>query len=296
MKRIKTASGVIGKLLLSFVLALGFIMIVGVVYSVIAIVNGANPNELTSSIQENKWISVIQFVAFIGVSFAMYAWFERKKGWSLGIKQQKAGILTVHGLLAGIILISVSAIIIWLVGGISWKLAEFNQELVISLLGGILLFIGVALSEEIFSRGYVQGLLRYHYGPTVAIIVSSVLFSLMHSMNPAVFSSPFPILNIILAGVIMAVARELTGGIWWPVGLHLTWNFFQGYVYGFQVSGTDPVPSVLQATDNGPSAISGGAFGAEGSLVSVIVLLLGITAVYYFYRGKNRTTNQSLTQ
>jgi len=233
--------------------------------------------------------------AFMVASFAMYAWFERKKGWSLGFKQKRGSVFALHGLIGGILLMSLSSVIIWASGGISWEASDWNPELVRSLLYGILLYVCVAVSEETFSRGYVQGLIRHHYGPKTAIVVSSLLFTILHGANPGTFDSPYPIINLILAGVIMAVAREATGGLWWPIGLHLSWNYFQGYVYGFKVSGTDSVPAVLQATDNGPASLSGGSFGAEGSFISILVLLVGIIGVYYFYRSKKNAASSSLS-
>lgn len=293
---IKTLASVIGKIALGYIMPLIVLVVIGIVYAIAFIASGDTDSNAITGAVDNVWLQYCQLFLFIASAFAMYSWFERKKGWSLGLKQKNAGLFALQGLAAGIILMAISAVLIWAFGGISWETASWNQELVLSLLKGIALYVCVAVSEEIFSRGYVQGLLRYHYGSTPAILVSSILFAFLHSFNPGVFDSPFPILNIFFAGVIMALARELTGGLWWPIGLHMTWNFFQGYVFGFNVSGTEPVPSVLRATDNGPSWLSGAAFGAEGSAVATAILIIGTIAVYYFYRRKNVLSANHIAQ
>jgi membrane protease YdiL (CAAX protease family) len=284
---IKKFFSVAGKIVLSGLIPIVIIMVGAIVYTISALISGASVDDVTS-ITGARWTQYLQIAAFIGSVFAMYVWFERKHGWSLGLKQQFGGTLATQGFFAGFILMSISAILIWAAGGISWEASTWNQTLILSLLDGIILFIFVALSEELFTRGYVQGLIKYHYGRTPAIIVSSIIFAFMHSLNPNMFETPYPFINICLAGILFAVARELTGGLWWPIGLHMSWNFFQGYVYGFQVSGTDPVPAVLQVTDNGPIYLSGGDFGAEGSYIASLVLILGIIVVYYLYKGKNK--------
>ncbi|MFF2484733.1 CPBP family intramembrane glutamic endopeptidase [Paenibacillus sp. NPDC058071] len=291
----KTFWSVTGKIVLSFAIVFLLMIIVGAVYGIVSAVSGVNPAEAAASAESAEWLKYVQFILFIGTAYAMFAFFERKKGWSIGMRQHKAISFGVQGTVAGIVLISLSGLVIWALGGISWSASEWNSELVAGLLKGLLLFVGVALSEEIFSRGYVQGLLKFHYGSTVAIVVSSILFTLMHSLNSGMFESPFPFINIVLAGVIMAVAREWTGGLWWPIGLHLTWNYFQGHVFGFNVSGTSDMPSILHSTDNGPSWLSGGAFGAEGSLISVIVLIIGITAVYFIYKRRPKAPSFTST-
>lgn len=272
---------------------IGIIFIIGVIYAVIGLVSGMDQSDLDIFIDNSVLMNYVSILLFIVSAFAMHAFYERKKGWAFGLKQRNGGLFAVHGALAGIILISLSGVLIWVFGGVSWKASEWNQELTLSLLEGILFYTAVAVSEEIYSRGYLQGLLRYHYGATAAIIVSSVLFALLHSMNPGAFESPLPMMNLLLAGIIMALARELTGGLWWPIGLHLTWNYFQGYVYGFNVSGKDSIPSILRTIDNGPAWLSGGAFGIEGSFISVVMLVLGTIGVYAFYMKNNASRTPS---
>lgn len=279
---IKTIASIIGKLLLLMVIMFVFIILALIGYF---LVTGFSTSKF-ENIASSGTLIYAQMIGFIVAIFLMYAFFERKKGWALGIKQRGAVVFTIQGLLTGAILISLSSVLIWALGGIEWEWIGFNREVNISLLKGFLLFTGVALSEEILSRGYVQGLLKHHYGSTAAIITSSILFALLHGSNPGILDSPFPLLNIFLAGLLLALARELTGGLWMPIGLHLTWNYFQGYVYGFSVSGTDTVPSLLQTINNGPNALSGGSFGVEGSFTSTLVLLIGIIAVYYYYMDK----------
>ncbi|WP_091191026.1 CPBP family intramembrane glutamic endopeptidase [Paenibacillus catalpae] len=278
-----------GKIILSGLMPLIIILIAGIIYAIISVASGDNLDDL-NAVDGARWTLYLQCAVFIASAFAMFAFFERKHGWQMGLNQKQAGHFALQGFFAGILLMTVSAILIWAAGGISWEASNWDQTLIRSLLEGFILFICVALSEEIFTRGYIQGLIKYHYGSTPAIIVSSIIFAFMHSMNPNMFETPFPFINICLAGILFSISRELTGGLWWPIGLHLSWNFFQGYVYGFQVSGMNPGAVVLQVTDNGPVQLSGGEFGAEGSFIASLVLILGIIALYYMYRGKNKSS------
>ncbi len=288
MVLMKTHASVAGKIALSYIMVMIVMLIVSLVYALKGMASGMSPNDLEQALGQNLLVMYLQVAVFIASSYAMYACFERKKGWSFGLRQPKGAAYALHGAVAGIVLISASAVLIWAFGGVAWKPAAGNQETLIPMLKGALLFACVAVSEEIYSRGYIQGLLRYHYGATVAIAVSSILFALLHSLNPGVFGSPIPMANLVMAGVIMAVAREVTGGLWWPIGLHLTWNYFQGYIYGFNVSGTIPEGSLLRTVDQGPAWLSGGGFGIEGSILTVILLILGTIAVYMLYRNKNK--------
>ncbi|MUT68763.1 CPBP family intramembrane glutamic endopeptidase [Paenibacillus sp. NEAU-GSW1] len=283
----KTHASVTGKILLSFLVAFIAMIIIGVIYAIVAVSSGQKLTDITASAENSLFMGIAQTAFFAASALGMYALFERKKGWALGLRQNNGLSQAVQGLIAGIILITISAVLIWAFGGISWETSDFNKDVAVSLLQGLLLFVCVAVSEEIYSRGYIQGLLRYHYGSKAAIMVSAVLFTLLHSMNPGMFESPLPFLNLLLAGIILALARELTGGLWWPIGLHLTWNYLQGNVYGFKVSGKEMESAVLTATDNGPAWLSGGSFGIEGSLVSVVVLVLGTLCVAYIYRKPN---------
>lgn len=266
-------------------MAIVFVLII-ILFIIYFIAAGLSVSDLEAAV-DNKWLIYAQIVAFTAAAFGMYALFERKKVWPLGLKQPNGALWAVHGLLAGAILMTVSSVLIWVLGGIEWQWIGFNQAVLRSLLDGLILFICVAVYEEILSRGYIQGLVKYHYGQTSAIIVSSILFAVMHGLNPGTFDSPFPIINLLLAGILLGLSRELSGGLWMPIGLHLTWNYFQGHIYGFSVSGTDPVPSVLDAVATGPAPLSGGSFGVEGSFISTLVTMIGIIAVYFFYSRKD---------
>ncbi|WP_169507487.1 CPBP family intramembrane glutamic endopeptidase [Paenibacillus harenae] len=286
MSFIKSVAEIIGKLLLTLVTVIVLLIIVFLIYFMLA---GFSISDLEGAIS-SQWAIYAQMIVFMAAAFGMYALFERKRGWTFGLKQPGAVPWAIRGLLAGFLLMTVSALLIWLLGGIEWEWIGLNQLVLHSLLDGLLLFVGVAVYEEIFSRGYVQGLIRYHYGSIVAITVSSLLFAILHGFNPGTFDSPFPIINLLLAGILLAVSREVSGGLWMPIGLHLTWNYSQGYVYGFKVSGTDTVHSVLATVITGPDVLSGGAFGAEGSLITTIVTLAGIAAVYVTYRKTARAS------
>jgi membrane protease YdiL (CAAX protease family) len=293
---------VLGKLLLSAVFIFTIVLLLSFPVTMIGVSTLENPtdldaiNDLVTNDETMQYAMMfVTMFAFIGAALIMYALFERKKKWSLGWKQAIYIVEAIKGMLAGIILMTISFLLIWLLGGFKITGVVIDSSVVKSLLFSFILFTAVAINEELFSRGYVQGLIKYHFNTKAAVIVSSLLFALFHSFNPGVFNNPLPLLNLILAGILLGVSREVSGGLWMPIGIHLTWNFFQGNVYGFAVSGLE-VESVVRLEQTGNAIISGGSFGAEGSVLTSIILIVGTYGVYKYYtNAKAKKSSQVYT-
>ena len=158
---------------------------------------------------------------------------------------------------------------------------------VISILFPAATFVCVGLSEEMVSRGYqlknaAEGLNYPALGPSGAILLawisSSVFFGVLHADNPN--ATPISTLNIVLAGLMLGFGYVLSGELAIPIGLHITWNFFQGAVYGFPVSGFGAFsPTLLTTEQGGPDLWTGGSFGPEGGLLVPGIMLLGMSLV-----------------
>lgn len=225
---------------------------------------------------------IVQAIAFILSTFTVYMLFERRKRWRLGWQSQSRFAETAKGMLIGIGLISLAFVSIWIVGGLTVTDFQWNNAVIRSIGLFALLFAFVAVSEELFARGYVQGLIKCHFGTGPALVVTSLLFAALHALNPGVFASPLPILNLFLAGLLLGVSREVSGSLWLPIGFHFTWNLLQGSVIGFPVSGMQ-VESVVVLETAGSNIVSGGSFGAEGSVMTTVVLLVGTFLLYRLY-------------
>jgi hypothetical protein len=78
-----------------------------------------------------------------------------------------------------------------------------------------------------------------------------------------------------VAGLFLGLGFILTGELAIPIGLHITWNFFQGYVFGFPVSGIGRTTSFIGINQGGPDLWTGGAFGPEAGLIGLLAMLLG---------------------
>ncbi|MNI63472.1 CAAX amino terminal protease self- immunity [compost metagenome] len=196
-------------------------------------------------------------------------------------------------MVAGIVFISVAFLGIWVLGGIHIERVQFDSHLW-SLFGlQLFLFIFVAIGEELMCRGYIQGVIKNSFGMWPAIYVPSIIFAMLHLANPGILINPLPLLNIFLVGVLFSISRELTQGLWFPIGFHLTWNLFQGNVFGFAVSGTEP-GGFITVVPQGNAFLSGGSFGAEGSFVTTIIIVVGcIIGVTLLQKPKSRSVNLS---
>jgi uncharacterized protein len=194
-------------------------------------------------------------------------------------------------LLFGMVLGALLMTIIFLVElGLGWvKVTGAFEDgpIVVSLLIPAATFICIGISEETVFRGYqlknaAEGLNYPALGPGGAILLawisSSVLFGVLHANNPS--ATAISTLNIVLAGLMLGFGYVLSGELAIPIGLHITWNFFQGVVYGFPVSGFGGFgPTLLTTEQGGPELWTGGSFGPEGGLLVPGIMLLGMSLV-----------------
>ncbi len=184
------------------------------------------------------------------------------------------------GLAIGIV--SISAVFAALVLTGEAKVETWTPRFVSSQLVYVFVFISVGFAEEIFGRGYIMSVLRQTKSKPVIIIVSAVIFALLHAGNPGV--GPLPYINLALFGVFTAYIYIRSGNIWMCIGYHITWNYFQGYVFGFKVSGTNSQGMLTTAFPK-DSILNGGAFGPEGGLFVTVIILLGILFVKFYYKN-----------
>ncbi len=143
--------------------------------------------------------------------------------------------------------------------------------------------LGTAFIEEIVFRGIVFRIVESALGTWLALIVSSAIFGLLHLVNPhATIQGAVAI--VFEAGVMLAAAYVLTRRLWLPIGIHAGWNFTQGGIFGVSVSG-QPSGGLLDGTLSGPEWLSGGGFGAEASIVAVVLgIALGTLLLWMAWR------------
>lgn len=155
-----------------------------------------------------------------------------------------------------------------------WPLSP--SLLLVLLLSGFLIQGGL---EEWIVRGYIYRALKDRWRPWVAALSSSMLFALMHLLNPDV--SPVALLNIVIAGMILAALVEKSGSLWSATLVHGVWNFAVACLLSVPVSGVRTF-HLLDVSIEGRDLVTGGLFGPEGSLVLTI---LGLALTAWLWRG-----------
>lgn len=188
------------------------------------------------------------------------------------------------GFFLGVLLLSIGSLILVMVQFLFFTGITFNSN---ELLLSLIFFVVVAFTEEIAFRGYILNNLLQSTNKWMALLLSSLLFALFHGANANI--SFLALLNIFVAGFLLGVNYIFTRNLWFAIFLHFSWNFFQGPVLGFGVSGMN-MPGMLEQTLKGPDTITGGQFGFEGSLVCLLLNVLTcvfLTSYYTGYRSRS---------
>ena len=220
--------------------------------------------------------------------FAEFGFLFNKQWWIDFV----AGLILSAALMLIIFLIELAAGWITITG--AFVTSRAGDAFSTAILAVLVRFIFVGIYEELVFRGYLLTNLAESFNgkrisPRWAIIIatllSSMLFGLAHASNPhATLLSTF---NILLAGIFMALAYLLTGQLAIPIALHISWNFFQGNVFGFPVSGTSAnQTSFIAITQGGPELWTGGAFGPEAGLLGFITTVLGCILIVWWVRWR----------
>jgi membrane protease YdiL (CAAX protease family) len=142
-----------------------------------------------------------------------------------------------------------------------------------------LTFILVGWTEELLSRGYHLQTIASGTNLLWGVILSSAVFSFLHLGNAG--ANWASVTGIFFAGIFFAYAYVCTKQLWLPIGMHIGWNFFEGVVFGFPVSGLNIYP-LTRITVQGPEIWTGGVFGPEAGLMVLPALLLGSFLIYLY--------------
>ncbi|MBO6622201.1 MAG: CPBP family intramembrane metalloprotease [Balneola sp.] len=157
-----------------------------------------------------------------------------------------------------------------------------------------LTMLSVGFYEELLFRGYsvknlAEGFTIEKVTPQqaswIAVVFTSVLFGFAHAGNPN--ASAISTFNIILAGFMLAVPFLLTGRLAMSIGIHFSWNWVMGGIYGLPVSGLDGRRSVLQTSETGPDLWTGGKFGPEAGLLGILGMLFILTCILLYAQKRN---------
>ncbi|WP_197027045.1 CPBP family intramembrane glutamic endopeptidase [Butyrivibrio sp. MC2021] len=160
----------------------------------------------------------------------------------------------------------------------------------------ILIFIAVLIqssAEELICRGFIyQRLRRSFKNPWVAIVGNSIFFGLIHLGNKGV--TWLAILDICLSGLLFSFMVYYYDSIWCAFAAHTAWNYMQNIVLGLPNSGSVASFSIfrLDASTALDSFFYNVAFGVEGTVFSVLVLIIACAVTFYFgNKKKERDTN-----
>ena len=172
---------------------------------------------------------------------------------------------TVLGWVVGGGAIVLSVLAMWMAG--VYRAEFFSLEWQI-LVHDLFLFTVVAVAEEIISRGIMLHMIEERWGTTVALVISCLIFGFLHYFNDGgtVWSSV-----AIAVSAVEAASYIFSRTLWMAIGAHLAWNFTQGNIFGIAVSGHQMEASVIQPDISGPEILTGGAFGAEASVITVVI-------------------------
>jgi membrane protease YdiL (CAAX protease family) len=232
----------------------------------------------------NWWVARGFVVILAGtlVVWLVRKYIDKKTFISLGLRLDS---LAIKDFFVGLVISSLmigTIFVVFLISGFL-EIAEigWNSNGIFAAFEILLWFFGIGLavgwSEELAFRGYLLQNMKDGTGMFWAVLLSCILYGLLHMSNPG---------STLVSGVIIAVFGFLrifgwlrTGQLWLSMGMHAGWDFFQGPILGFTISGMN-TESLIKHTVSGPGWFTGGSFGPEAGIVVLPVIIFGLIFMY----------------
>lgn len=240
-----------------------------------------------------RWIfrGVLAVITATLVVWVSRRYLDKKTFTSLGVRVNGlAGWDMLVGFVLSGLMVGIAFVVLHYFDLLEIQEISWNGSGISAITNIFLWFIGigvaVAWSEELVFRGYILQNLGEGIGIVWAVVVSCLLYGVMHMINPN---------STWLSGVLIAVIGFLrifgwlrTGQLWLSMGMHAGWNFFQGPIFGFPVSGYK-TESLVKHSLSGSDWITGGSFGPEAGIIVVPVVLLGLLVMVLWTSRRENT-------
>ena len=267
-----------------------FVLFVGVFQMIGMMVLGLKPSmhHFIPNTFQTTVLELFMLMATFAVVGIFRRWVDRESFRSLGFGLKDVKEESLMGLSLGLVMMAAGFLLLLSLREISW---EGTNPDAVKLVLSLVLFIAVGFTEELIFRGYILNNLMRSMNRYVALVVSSILFSLVHMGNDNFNVISF--VSILFAGLLLGLPYIFTKSLWLPVTLHFSWNFFQGTIFGFNVSGNTEYALINQSR-NADTLLNGGKFGFEGSILSIIFVALAITFLWVYYRRKEKAMVETM--
>jgi hypothetical protein len=179
----------------------------------------------------------------------------------------------------GTVLMLAPALFLFAFAGISWQGTTIDLSPLVS---ATLLFVGVAVVEEVLFRGFLFQRLIGGLGKWPAQIIIGALFVITHLGNPGMTGNikVFASINIFLASFMFGFAYLRTGSLAMAVGIHFMANWVQGVLLGFGVSGEKQAGFLKPVLNGAPEWLTGGSFGLEASVPGMVSITIAVILLY----------------
>ena len=228
-------------------------------------------------------------IGFLPIYLALWAWlrFSSKRPFqSLGFENKGALEKALRGaLVAGLMMAATAGLAI--IPGAAVK-AGMQTSGVAALGIGFLTLLAYLVqgpAEEVLFRGWLLPVIGARYRPLIGVLVSALFFGLAHALNS---TAPLALANLFLFGVFAALYALAEGGLWGIGAWHAVWNWAQGDLLGFAVSGSTHSGLFVSIRATGPAIVTGGPFGLEGGMAATAVFLIAIGAIILLDRRNAR--------
>ena len=238
----------------------------------------------TDPIAEGVGRLIDDAVGFLPVYLCLWGWlafWSQRSFRTLGFERQRPVAHALGGGLVGLVMMSLVAIGIAMLPRTALARGTLQTAGLVAIGSSLLTLAGTAIqssAEEALFRGWLLPSIGLRAGPWIGIIVSSLLFGLAHGLNPHV--TALGVTSLTLFGGFLALYALREGGLWGACAWHTAWNWTESDLFGPSGSGGPLHAALLTSVrPGGPDIATGGAFGPDGGLIQMAVLLIGVAVL-----------------